>query len=131
MLPANFQPVFLTKYIRFDSIINAYLIEQCNLHPPSSDMYGLAVHSHTDYFASIAYPAVAELALRVNKLGKSSVTYEVAVFEKGVDEVKAVGEFIHVFVERATGRPSKSGMNGALRQGLQKLLVQPDNKSKL
>jgi acyl-CoA thioester hydrolase len=93
-------------------------------------MYGLAVHSHTDYFASIAYPAVAELALRVNKLGKSSVTYEVAVFEKGVDQVKAVGKFTHVFVERATGRPSKSGMNETLRQGLAKLLV-PSKKSKL
>ena len=86
-------------------------------------MYGLAVHSHTDYFASIAYPAVAGLALRVNKLGRSSVTYEVAVFESGVDEVKAVGEFVHVFVERSTGMPSKSGMNEALRQGLEKLLV--------
>ena len=116
---------FLTKYIRFDSVINAYLIEQCNLHPPTSDMYGLAVHSHTDYFASIAYPAVAELALRVNKLGKSSVTYEVAVFEKGADEVKAVGEFVHVFVERLTGKPSTSGMNEALRQGLERLLVEP------
>lgn len=108
---------------RFDSIINAYLIEQCNLHPPSSDMYGLAVHSQNNYYASIAYPAVAELALRVNKLGKSSVTYEVALFERGADEVKAVGEFVHVFVERSTGRPAKSGMNDDLRRGLERIYV--------
>ncbi|KAF7563208.1 hypothetical protein G7046_g925 [Stylonectria norvegica] len=88
------------------------------------------LHAHTDYFASIAYPAVADLALRVNKLGKSSVTYEVAVFEKGVDEVKAVGEFVHVFVERSTGKPAKSGMNEYLRQGLERLYVGP-NSSKL
>lgn len=118
-------------YSRFDSVINSYLIDHCNLHPPTSDMYGLAVHSHTDFFASIAYPAVAELALRVNKLGKSSVTYEVAVFERGVDEVKAVGEFVHVFVERATGKPSKNGMNAFLREGLDKLFVRPEDKSKL
>lgn len=110
----------------FDSIVNSYLINHCGLHPPTSPQYGLVVHTHTDYFAPMAYPAVADLALRVNKLGRSSVTYEVGLFERGVDEVKAVGEFIHVFVDRGTGRPVKSGMDGALRRGLEKLFVDVD-----
>ncbi|KAK1447954.1 thioesterase superfamily protein [Colletotrichum cuscutae] len=76
---------------RYDSVVNAYLIEHCGLSPLRSDH---------DYFASIAYPAVAQLALRVNKLGKSSVTYEIALFEKG---------FTHVFVERSTGRNAEGG----------------------
>ena len=87
-------------------------------------------HTHCDYFSAISYPKVAELCLRVNKLGKSSVTYEVALFEKGVEGVKAVGEFVHVFVERTTQRPGVNGMNSRLREGLQKLLVQ-NNSSKL
>ena len=85
----------------------------------------MAAHLHTDFFASIAYPAVAELALRVNKLGKSSVTYEIACFEKGVEQVRAVGEFVHVFIERATGRPAKAGMSQRLRQGLEKICIGP------
>jgi len=104
--------------------VNSYLIEQCGLHPPTSSQYGLVVHSHGDFFGSIAFPAVAELALRVNKLGKSSVTYEVALFERGVEEVKSVGEFIHVFVDRETGRPAANGMNNDLKKGLQKITVQ-------
>jgi acyl-CoA thioester hydrolase len=56
-------------------------------------------------------------------LGKSSVTYEVALFQKGVDEVKSVGEFVHVFVDRDTGRPAASGMHGDLKEGLQRILV--------
>lgn len=88
-----------------------------------------AVHSHTDYFDSISFPAVAELALRVNKLGKSSVTYEIAVFERGVDKVKSVGEFVHVFVQRKSGRPSTNGMNETMRRGLERLFV--GNQSKL
>ncbi|KAH8596450.1 thioesterase superfamily protein-like protein [Bisporella sp. PMI_857] len=111
----------------YDSIVNTYLIEQCGLHPPSSSQYGLVVHSHGDFFGSIAFPATAELALRVNKLGKSSVTYEIALFERGVEEVKSVGEFVHVFVDRKTGRPAAAGMNGELKTGLQKLLV-PQSK---
>ena len=108
----------------YDSVVNTYLIENCGLHPPTSSQYGLVVHSHSDYFGSIAFPAVAELALRVNKLGKSSVTYEIALFERGVEDVKAVGEFVHVFVDRSTRRPAADGMNTSIREGLQQILIQ-------
>ncbi|CAD6444634.1 332dddee-eccf-4365-bae8-d707d62136a9 [Sclerotinia trifoliorum] len=106
----------------YDSIVNSYLIEHCGLHPPTSSQYGLVVHSHGDFFGSIAFPAVADLALRVNKLGKSSVTYEIALFERGAEEVKSVGEIIHVFVERETSRPAAQGMSDTIKEGLQKIL---------
>ncbi|KAK5994881.1 hypothetical protein PT974_03268 [Cladobotryum mycophilum] len=106
--------------------------EACRHPPPTSDQYGLAVHSHTDFIASIAYPAVAEVGVRVVKLGTSSVTYEVALFEKGMDEVKAVGEFVHVFVNRATNRPVKDGGNTQWRAALEKINLGPVKpKSKL
>ncbi|KAH8685759.1 thioesterase superfamily protein-like protein [Tricladium varicosporioides] len=111
----------------YDSIVNTYLIQECGLHPPSSPQYGLVVHSHGDFFGSIAFPAVADLALRVNKLGKSSVTYEIALFERGVEEVKSVGELIHVFVDRGTGRPAANGMDSKIKDGLQRLVV-PQSK---
>lgn len=76
------------------------------------------VHSEVDFFDSIAFPSVAELGLRVKKLGKSSVTYEVALFEKDVDQVKSVCSLIHVFVDRSTGKPAVQGINDALRKGL-------------
>ncbi|KAJ5779904.1 hypothetical protein N7457_007624 [Penicillium paradoxum] len=98
-------------------------MEKCGFHPPTTEIYGVAVDAHTEFFSSIAYPAVAELGLRVNKLGKSSVTYEVAVFEQGVAEVRAVATCVHVFVERLTGKPSPHGMTVNLRQALQKLEV--------
>lgn len=88
-----------------------------------SNRYGLVVHSHGDFFGSIAFPAVADLALRVNKLGNTSVTYEIGLFERGVEEVKSVGELIHVFVDRETGRPAASGMNANIKEGLKRILV--------
>jgi acyl-CoA thioester hydrolase len=128
MLPQP--PAFpnLLTFHRYDSVVNTYLITHCGLHPPTSTQYGLVVHSHGDFFGSIAFPAVAELGLRVNKLGKSSVTYEVALFEKGVEEVRSVGELIHVFVDRETGRPAAAGMIDELRKGLEKLLVRETSK---
>jgi acyl-CoA thioester hydrolase len=59
------------------------------------------------------------------------VTYEIALFEQGVEEVKSVGDLVHVFVDRATGRPAATGMNDSLRNGLQKILVQESIKSEL
>ncbi|KAI0012609.1 Thioesterase/thiol ester dehydrase-isomerase [Xylariaceae sp. FL0662B] len=114
----------------FDSVINSYLMEHCGLDPPTSAQHPLMAHTHCDYFSAISYPNIAELCLRVNKLGKSSVVYEVALFEKHVDQVKAVGEFVHVFVDRATQQPNANGMNTQLRQGLEKLLV-GDRSSKI
>lgn len=109
-------------YTRFDSVINAYLIEHCGLRPPVSAQIGLVVHSQCDFFSPVAFPSVVDLGLRVNNLGKSSVTYEVGVFEHGHDDVRAVGGFTHVFVERDKSRPAASGMPDDIRRGLSKLL---------
>ncbi|KAI9744016.1 MAG: hypothetical protein M1818_002750 [Claussenomyces sp. TS43310] len=115
-------------YFLYDSVINSYLIENCGLNPPTSPQHGLMVHSESDFFGAIAFPAIAELGLRIKKLGKSSVTYEVALFERGVVEVKSVAQLVHVFVNRSTGRPTTEGMNSTLRNGLQKILAQEPSK---
>lgn len=113
----------------FDSIINTYLIEHCDLRPPTSSHIGLVVHSNSDFFGSVAFPSTVDLGLRVNKLGKSSVTYEVGLFERRKEEVRAVGSYTHVFVQRETNRPAASGMPEEIRRGLEKLLV--NQKAKL
>ena len=70
----------------------------------------------------MAFPVVLDLGLQVTKLGHSSVTYEVGVFEQGKESVSAVGGYTHVFVERERNRPAPNGMPDEIRHGLQKLL---------
>lgn len=114
---------------RFDSIINAYLIDKCGLQPPTSSQIGLVVHSHCDFFGSVAFPSVVHVALRVNKLGKSSVTYEIAIFEdRAEDQPRAVGSFTHVFVDRNNNKPAVDGMPTEIRAGLQKILLSDSPK---
>ena len=48
---------------------------------------------------------VAEVGVLVEALGRSSVTYRLAVFKAGAEPAAAEGRFTHVYVERATGRP--------------------------
>lgn len=113
----------------FDSIINSYLIEHCGLCPPTSSQIGLVVHSNSEYFGSVRFPSIVDLGLRVNKLGRSSVTYEVGLFERGKKEVRAIGNYTHIFVQRETNKPAASGMPEGIRMGLEKLLL--DEKPKL
>jgi len=114
-----------------DSIVNAYLIEKCGLNPASSKQVGLVVSTYCDYFGSVGYPSVLELGLRVVKLGKSSVMYEVGIFEKGQEQVKAVGGSIHVFVESKGRRPAKDGMEPEMREGLAQILEKERDAPKL
>lgn len=111
----------------FDSIINTYLITHCDLNPfsSSSSQIGLVVSSYCDYFSPVSFPDVLDLGLRVAKLGTSSVTYEVGVFRRGEEDVKAVGGFTHVFVERKHMRPAAGGlgMEKGIRKGLEKLMI--------
>ena len=107
----------------FDSIINAYLIQSCGRDPKSSEEIGIVVSSYCEYFASLSFPTVVEVGVRVSKLGKTSVTYEVGVFEQGVDEPRAVGGYTHVFVDRKTRNPIGQGMPAGLRRGLERLAV--------
>jgi len=89
------------------------------------------VTSSCDYFGSVSYPDVIDCGMRVNKLGKSSVEYEVGIFKRGDEKVKAVGGFMHVFCDKDSGRPMADGMSAQIREALAKLLVDEPKRSKL
>lgn len=103
----------------FDTAVNNYLIRQGGLDIQDGDIVGFVVSSACDYFASIAYPDLIEVGLRVAKLGNSSVQYELAIFREGEQEACAAGRFVHVFVERASNRPT--AIPGRLRAALEAL----------
>ncbi|AEJ03626.1 Acyl-ACP thioesterase [Streptococcus pneumoniae] len=103
----------------FDTAVNNYLIQQGGLDIQDGDIVGFVVSSACDYFASIAYPDLIEVGLRVARLGNSSVQYELAIFREGEQEACAAGRFVHVFVERASNRPT--AIPGRLRAALEAL----------
>ena len=108
-------------YSYFDSAVNAYLIERGGLDIHEGEVVGFVVSSSCDYFASIAFPDALDVGMRVRKLGNSSVQYELAIFKQGEDEACAAGRFVHVFVDRASNRPTP--IPEGLRAALQSLVV--------
>jgi acyl-CoA thioester hydrolase len=103
-------------YAWFDTVINRWLITQGGLDPASSDVIGLCVQSQCRYVAPASYPEELVGALRVAKIGRSSVTYEIGIFR--ADELLAFGSFVHVFVHRSARRPTPipERLRGALER---------------
>ncbi|KAH9847982.1 thioesterase [Lenzites betulinus] len=110
-------------YHLYDSVTNAFLIERAGLDPSSSPSIALVVSSFSHFFSPLSFPAVLNLGLRVTKLGSSSVTYEIAVFEEHVHTPSAVGGYTHVFVDRHTRKSTPIGPDA--RTALQALLPAP------
>ena len=108
-------------YSYFDTAVNHYLIEQDVLDIERSPVIGLVVETACQYFAPIAFPDIVNVGLRVGKLGTSSVRYEIGIFRNDEDSASAQGHFVHVYVERASNRPT--ALPGDLRAALEKIAV--------
>jgi acyl-CoA thioester hydrolase len=92
-------------YAFFDTAVNRHLIDAGVLDVAASPVIGLVVETRCTYFSSVGFPDTVHVGLRVVHLGKSSVRYELAVFRNAEILASAVGEFVHVYVERARNRP--------------------------
>jgi acyl-CoA thioester hydrolase len=108
--------------VLIDSIINSYLISKCGYSTSNSKHIGLVANSYCDYFGSAHYPGMLEVGLRVVKIGNSSVVYEVGVFQEGEEQVKAVGGFAQIWVDRETNKVTKEGVPASVRGPLGALL---------
>lgn len=108
-------------YSFFDTVINAYLIRVGRFDPVGGDVLGFCAESHCRFLQSLSFPDNVEAGLRVSKLGRSSVHYEIGLFAEGHHEPAAEGWFVHVFVGRAD-RKSRE-LPRALRAALSRLLV--------
>src|SRR5690625_1341687 len=69
-------------YSYFDTAVNQFLIEQGLLDIQHSQIIGLVVATQCEYFTSIAYPDALEIGIAVMRLGRSSVHYELGVFQQ-------------------------------------------------
>ena len=107
-------------YSWFDTAVNAYLIEQGVLDIAHGETIGLVVETQCRYFAPLAFPQTVEAGIRVARLGASSVRYEIGLFAQGAPLTAASGHFIHVYVDKATRRPTPLPLN--LKTVLEKLL---------
>lgn len=92
-------------YSFFDTAVNQHLIEKGVLDIQGSDVIGLVVETQCRYISSIGFPDRIYVGMKTQKIGTSSVRYELGIFRDNEDAASAVGHFVHVYVDRATNRP--------------------------
>ena len=111
----------VVHYALMDTVVNTWLIERGGLDVEKSPVIGLCVESHCNYHASVSFPDVLSVGLRVGHLGSSSVRYEIGIHQE--ERLVAEGHFVHVFVDRETRRPVP--VSGQLRDCLEALRPPP------
>jgi acyl-CoA thioester hydrolase len=92
-------------YSYFDSAVNGYLMEATGKDTSKLGAIGIVAETGCRYLKELSFPERLHVGLRLEKLGNSSVIYQLAVFREGEQDAAAVGRFVHVYVDRQTRRP--------------------------
>ena len=89
-------------YQLFDTAVHEYLLKQGILNSKSGSTVFLVVETGCKYFSELAFPDVISAGIKVQKLGSSSVTYNIGLFREDAVQASAEGHFVHVNVDRVT-----------------------------
>ena len=108
-------------YSYFDTVIGHYLMREGGLDPHGGTVVGMAVETGCRYHRSVGFPDIVHAGLRVGRLGTSSARYEIGIFRNDEPDACADGHFVHVFVDRATQRPTP--IPPPIRTALERLLI--------
>lgn len=110
-------------YSFFDIAVTRMLYARAVLGPTSPSI-GLCVESACGFHRPIEFPQSIDAGVRIGSMGGKSVRYEIGLFISGEDMPAATGHFVHVYVDRATRRPTP--IMAEHRADLAQLLVDPD-----
>jgi len=118
----------VVAYSLFDTAVNTYLIEHGALDVAAGSVVGYVVESGCCYVRPLLFPGKIEVGMRVARIGRSSVTYELALCTPETHTTAAAfGHFVHVYVDRDSATPVRA-LPDALAAALQPLLVRPQGR---
>lgn len=103
-------------YSYFDSAVNGFLIEASGTDTRELPAIGIVAETGCRFLKQISFPDSLWIGLRLEKIGNSSVVYQLAVFRSDEMEPAAIGRFVHVYVDEQTRRPVK--VPDVIRQAL-------------
>lgn len=111
-------------YSYFDTAIAHFLMREGGLVPWTDPVIGYCVESGCRFHEGARFPDRITAGLRVARLGRTSVRYEIGIFRNDDDRAAADGHFVHVFVDRASERPAP--IPEPIRTALARLLIDRD-----
>ncbi|MDH2416114.1 thioesterase family protein [Nocardioides sp. CER19] len=92
-------------YEYFDSAVNAWLTKRCG-DVTHLGALGVVAETNCRYLRSAAFPQPLDVGIALLRLGRSSVSYQLAVFPHHGEWPHVIGRFVHVYVDPLTRRPT-------------------------
>jgi acyl-CoA thioester hydrolase len=92
-------------YLLFDTAVNGWLVEALGRDVRTLPAIGIVAETGCRYLAQLRFPETVTAGLALERLGRSSVTYRLALFGEREPGPAAVGRFVHVYVDAASRRP--------------------------
>ncbi len=110
-------------YSYFDTAVNTHLVQEAGLEIRTSPIIGVVVETLCRYHRELTFPNIVDAGLRVERLGRTSVTYSIGLFCQGLEEPSATGHFVHVYIDRVSRVPV--AVPAPIREALELLCVKP------
>jgi acyl-CoA thioester hydrolase len=92
-------------YLLFDTAVNGWLVEATGTDIRRLPAIGIVAETGCRYLAELRFPEQVTAGLALERLGRSSVTYRLALFGEQAGPPAAVGRFVHVYVDATSRRP--------------------------
>ncbi len=108
-------------YALYDSAINGWINTSLGIDPLTAPWLGVVAESGCRYLAELRFPEPLTVGLAVTRLGTSSVTYRLGLWQQD-GPTAAVGHWVHVYVGRAGRKPVP--IPDPIRQLLEKARVE-------
>ncbi len=115
----------MVYYGYFDTVVTDYIMRVGGMYPNEDVIGALVVESKCRYHRPIAFPSIIQAGLRVGKLYRSSVCYEIGIFCDEDPALAADGYFVHVYVDKTTMRPES--IPDPIRPALARLVASTEN----
>ena len=93
-------------YSYFDTAVNGYLIDATGTDIRRLHAIGVVVETSCRFLRPLSFPANVEAGIAVTRLGSTSVTYRIALFQGEHAEPAGLGRFVHVYVDETTRQPT-------------------------
>ena len=106
-------------YAWFDTAVNRFLVDNELLDYKNDTVHGIVIESKCTYLKEFTYPDVAQAGLKLQRLGNTSVAYDVGLFHVGDAAAAALGYLVHVYVDTQTRQPVR--VPDTVRAGIEAL----------
>lgn len=94
-----------TYFEYLDTAVNGWLMQATGTDVRDLPAIGVVASVSCEFYAEVGFPDVLDIVLLTERVGRSSVTYLLEVYRQGDPHLRALGRFVHVYVDAVTRTP--------------------------